>query len=178
MLELESIQTSGPRQTVNLMSPRGKTRRECDCMWDHVTPWTTGSPRNQKNSSFSGLTGRNCMRISVSWAQSSALDDESDPEIVQSRVSKKNLDFLDLCEFWCSTMNLVSALFWFHTFFDDLALLWLDPPLKTLQNYGGLINFRWLDLELCSIEGCHPHICVLLVVGSKLLVAQTELLVE
>ena len=50
--------------------------------------------------------------------------------------------------------------------FEKVAKLW------------GLIKINPLGRELCSIEGCHPHICAPLVVGAKVPLAQTELLVE
>ena len=57
-----------------------------------------GCTTKPKNSSFSGLSGLNSMRISVSCAQSSAIDDESGPGIARARGSEQNLDFSDFFE--------------------------------------------------------------------------------
>ena len=43
--------------------------------------------------SFSGPNGRNGMKLGVSEAQSSVLDDGIDPGIARLRVFKQNLDF-------------------------------------------------------------------------------------
>ena len=77
-----------------------------------------------------------------------------------------------------STTNLDPAEIWTQIFFYDLALLWLAPPLKKLQNYGGFVQNDQQTLELCSIEGCQCYICVTLDFGAKVPLAQRQLLVE
>ena len=134
-----------------------------------------GGTANPNNCSFAGFTPQHLMIISVSWEQSSVLNDERKPGIDRNRFSQQNMGFRMLSIVDASQRTLSSICFGQICFsVPSRCHGWLGiwKSWTTIELY----KCHQLDLELCSIEGCQSYVHVTRVVGAKLPLALTELL--